>query len=179
MEVQQFKPSELKMNPNNPRVIRDHKFKKLVKSIQDFPQMLQTRPIVVNSDLIVLGGNMRLKAVLEAKLKKVPVIVVDEWSESQQREFIIKDNLGYGEWDWEMIANEWDAQELDEWGLDIINVDSNVNLDDFFEDKSEDNVDSQFKIVLDYTEDDYNEVIELFKKHSGSREAIVMKLLQG
>jgi hypothetical protein len=141
--------------------------------------MLQTRPIVVNSDLIVLGGNMRLKAVLEAKLKKVPVIVVDEWSESQQREFIIKDNLGYGEWDWEMIANEWDAQELDEWGLDIINVDSNVNLDDFFEDKSEDNVDSQFKIVLDYTEDDYNEVIELFKKHSGSREAIVMKLLQG
>lgn len=122
---------------------------------------------------------MRLKAVLEAKLKKVPVIVVDEWSESQQREFIIKDNLGYGEWDWEMIANEWDAQELDEWGLDIINVDSNVNLDDFFEDKSEDNVDSQFKIVLDYTEDDYNEVIELFKKHSGSREAIVMKLLQG
>lgn len=122
---------------------------------------------------------MRLKAVLEAKLKKVPVIVVDEWSESQQREFIIKDNLGYGEWDWEMIANEWDAQELDEWGLDIINVDSNVNLDDFFEDKSEDNVDSQFKIVLDYTEDDYNEVIELFKKYGGSREAIVMKLLQG
>lgn len=141
--------------------------------------MLQTRPIVVNSDLIVLGGNMRLKAVLEAKLKKVPVIVVEEWNESQQREFIIKDNLGYGEWDWDMIANEWDAQELDEWGLDVINVDTSVNLDEFFEEKSEDDIDSKFKIVLDYTEDDYNEVIELFKKHSGSREAIVMKLLQG
>jgi hypothetical protein len=141
--------------------------------------MLQTRPIVVNSDLIVLGGNMRLKAVLEAKLKVVPVIVVEEWNETQQREFIIKDNLGYGEWDWEMIANEWDAQELDEWGLDVFNVDSNVNLDDFFEQKDEDGSGNQFKIVLDFTEDDYNEVIELFKKHSGSRESIVMKLLQG
>jgi len=111
--------SEIKTNPNNPRVIKDDKFKKLVKSIQDFPEMLNIRPIVVNSDMIVLGGNMRLKACREAGLKEIPIIYAENLTEEQQREFIIKDNVGFGEWDWEDLGNNWDKDELEEWGLDL------------------------------------------------------------
>jgi DNA modification methylase len=110
--------SEIKSNPNNPRIIKDDKFKKLVQSIKDFPEMLEKRPIVVNKDMVVLGGNMRLKACKEAGLKDVPVMIAD-WTEEQQREFIIKDNVGFGEWDWNTIANEWDSEEVEKWGLDI------------------------------------------------------------
>ena len=110
---------KVKNNPNNPRLVKDDKFKKLVKSITEFPDMLDKRPIIVNADMIVLGGNMRLKACNEAGLKEVPIIVAEDWTEEQQRAFIIKDNLGYGEWDWDIIANEWDEEELNEWGLDI------------------------------------------------------------
>lgn len=117
--IKKVKISEIKLNPNNPRLIKDEKFKKLVKSIQDFPQMLEIRPIVVNDDMIVLGGNMRLKACKEAGLKEVPVIRASSLTPEQQREFIIKDNIGFGEWDWEMIANEWDSEQVMEWGLDV------------------------------------------------------------
>ena len=109
----------IKQNPNNPRLIKDEKFAKLVKSIQDFPEMLELRPIVVNDDMIVLGGNMRLKACKEAGLKEVPIIKASSLTPEQQKEFIIKDNVGFGEWDWELIANEWDAEQVTEWGLDI------------------------------------------------------------
>lgn len=119
MQIKKVKLSEIKSNPNNPRIIKDDKFKKLVKSIQEFPEMLELRPIVVNDEMIVLGGNMRLKASKEAGLKEVPVIKASELTEEQQREFIIKDNVGFGEWDWEQLANEWDAEQLDEWGLDV------------------------------------------------------------
>jgi DNA modification methylase len=119
MKIEKWKVSEVKANPNNPRVIKDDKFKKLVKSIQDFPEMLELRPIVVNSDGIVLGGNMRLKACKEAGLKEVPVIKAEDLTEDQQKEFIIKDNVGFGEWDWEDLASNWDAEELTEWGLDL------------------------------------------------------------
>lgn len=114
-----IKISEVKLNPNNPRLIKDDKFKKLVKSIQDFPEMLDIRPIVVNSDMIILGGNMRFKACKEAGLKEIPVIIADNLTEEQQREFLIKDNTSGGEWDFEMLANEWDVEQLEEWGLDI------------------------------------------------------------
>lgn len=125
--------SKLKANPNNPRVVKDDKFKKLVQSIKDFPQMLEIRPIVVNEDMIVLGGNMRLRACKEAGLKEVPVIKAADLSEEQQREFIIKDNVGYGEWDWDVIANEWDAEQLQEWGLDIpgFKVEEEAQDDDY------------------------------------------------
>ena len=119
MEIKKIKISEIKPNPNKPRLIKDDKFKKLVKSIQDFPQMLEIRPIVVNDDMIVLGGNMRLKACKEAGLKELPIIKASELTEEQQREFIIKDNVGFGEWEWEDLANNWDAEQLTEWGLDI------------------------------------------------------------
>ena len=110
--------NKIKSNPNNPRVIKDDKFKKLVQSLKDLPEMAQVRPIVVNQDMIVLGGNMRLKAMKEAGWKEAPVAVVD-WDEDKQRQFIIKDNVGFGEWDWDMLANEWDAESLGEWGLDV------------------------------------------------------------
>jgi DNA modification methylase len=117
--IQNVKISEVKANPNNPRLIKDDKFKKLVKSIQEFPQMLELRPIVVNDDMIVLGGNMRLKACKEAGLKEVPIIKASELTDEQQREFIIKDNVGFGEWDWNDLANNWETEKLEEWGLDL------------------------------------------------------------
>jgi DNA modification methylase len=112
------KITDIKLNPNNPRLIKDDKFKKLVQSIKDFPEMLDIRPIVVNKDMIILGGNMRYRACKEAGIKEIPVIVTD-LSEDKQREFLIKDNTSGGEWDWDMIANEWDADELEAWGLDL------------------------------------------------------------
>ena len=113
------KISDIKFNPNNPRLIKDDKFAKLVKSIKEFPEMLNIRPIVVNKDMIILGGNMRFKACKEAGLKEIPVIIADNLTEEQEREFLIKDNTSGGEWDFEMLANEWDAEQLEEWGLDI------------------------------------------------------------
>tara|TARA_S200002703_G_scaffold117632_1_gene103298 strand:+ start:266 stop:1459 length:1194 start_codon:yes stop_codon:yes gene_type:complete len=112
------KLSEIRENPNNPRTIKEDKFEKLVRSIQTFPEMLEARPIVVNPDMIVLGGNMRLKACKAAGLTEAPVYVAS-WEESKAKEFIVKDNVGFGEWDWDILANEWDAVELEEWGLDV------------------------------------------------------------
>jgi hypothetical protein len=127
------KISEIKLNPNNPRLIKDDKFKKLVQSIKDFPEMLDIRPIVVNSDMIILGGNMRFKACKEAGLKEVPIIIADNLTEEQQREFLIKDNTSGGEWDFEMLANEWDNEQLEEWGLDLpgFDIDADELGDDF------------------------------------------------
>jgi len=123
------KISQVKSNPNNPRVIKDDKFDKLVRSIKDFPKMLEIRPIVVNDDMIVLGGNMRLKACKEAGLKEVPIIKASDLTEDEQRQFIIKDNVSGGEWDWDMLNSEWDAEQLDEWGLDVPN---NQTEDDIY-----------------------------------------------
>ena len=117
------KIAKLKANPSNPRTLRDEKFLKLKKSIEDFPDMLNKRPIIAVTDtdgkLMVLGGNMRLRACQDLGLKEVPVMLADEWTEEQRREFIIKDNVGFGEWDWSALANEWDAGELSDWGLDL------------------------------------------------------------
>lgn len=112
------KINAVKLNPNNPRIIKDDKFKKLVQSIKDFPEMLNIRPIVVNKDMIILGGNMRYKACKEAGLKEVPIIITD-LTEEKQREFLIKDNTSGGEWDWEVLKSEWNTEDLDLWGLDL------------------------------------------------------------
>lgn len=109
----------IKPNPDNPRVIKDEKFKKLVKSIQEFPEMLKLRPLVIDENNMVLGGTMRLMACKELGLKDVPTIQASELSEEQKREFIIKDNVGFGEWDWDKLANEWDENQLVDWGLDV------------------------------------------------------------
>ena len=119
MKTETIKISQVKSNPNNPRVIQDDNFKKLVNSIKEFPKMLKIRPIVVNDDMIVLGGNMRLKACKEAGLKEVPIIKASDLTEDEQREFIIKDNVSGGEWDWAMLNSEWNTDELSNWGLEM------------------------------------------------------------
>ena len=111
--------NKVHLSPTNPRVIKDNKFRKLVQSIKEFPQMLEMRPIVVDSDMVVLGGNMRLRACREAGLTEVPIIKASNLTEEQKNEFVIKDNSSFGEWDWDLLANQWDIQDLDQWGLDI------------------------------------------------------------
>ena len=134
MKIETIAISKIKLNPNNPRLIKDDKFTKLVQSIKDFPEMLNIRPIVVNEDMIILGGNMRFKACKEAGLKEVPIIKASGLSAEKQREFLIKDNVSGGEWDWDMLANEWNEIELGDWGLDIPNwskgIDANNMTDD-------------------------------------------------
>jgi hypothetical protein len=119
MNIEKVSIEEVKMNPKNPRIIKDDKFKKLVKSIKDFPEMLEVRPIVVDDDMIVLGGNMRLKACISAGLKEVFIIKFKDLSEDKKKEFIVKDNVGYGEWDFELLLQDWEKDDLIEWGLDV------------------------------------------------------------
>ena len=141
MNIQEVKISTIKSNPNNPRIIKDDKFAKLVQSIRDFPEMLRLRPIVINDDMIVLGGNQRLRASKQAGLKIVPIIKASDLTEDQQREFIIKDNVGFGDWDWDTLANEWDDVKLNEWGLDVPKFDE--GSDD--ENKQSDNAKKETK----------------------------------
>ena len=119
MNIEWVKTKDIVPNTENPRIIKDDKFKKLVQSIKDFPEMLEIRPIVVNNEMMILGGNMRLKAIQEIGLKEVPIIKAENLTEQQQREFLIKDNVGFGEWDWDALANDWNPEELNEWGLDV------------------------------------------------------------
>ena len=106
-------------NKGNPRYIRDNNFKKLVKSIKEFPEMLEKRPIIVDEKMVVLGGNMRLKAAKAAGLFEIYIIEAKDWTEKQKQQFIIKDNVGFGDWDWDILANEWDVKELNDWGLHL------------------------------------------------------------
>jgi len=124
--------ASVKENPDNPRFIKDSKFKKLVKSIKAFPEMLEKRPIVVDEDMVVLGGNMRLKACKSAGLFEVWIDIAEGWTEEQKREFIVKDNVGFGEWDWDILANEWDVDQVKDWGLDLPGFE--LNEDDFGDD---------------------------------------------
>ena len=164
MESKLVKISEVRLNPNNPRQIKDDKFKNLVQSITDFPEMLDIRPIVVNTDMVILGGNMRFRACKEAGLKQVPVIVADNLTEDQQREFLIKDNVSGGEWDWDLLANEWDVEKLEKWGLDIPIFLEEPNLEDLIgEDKNKPaTMKITFKSVeqLQEAENDIQELID-------------------
>lgn len=168
MKAQKMKLSDIKPNPSNPRTIKDGKFKKLVESIKSFPQMLDIRPIVVNGDMIVLGGNMRLRACKEAGLKEVPVIIAQDFTPDQEREFIIKDNVGFGEWDWELIANEWDTEELTDWGLDVWQAPANVDysiLDEANLDGQIDDMAGGVKkaIQIEFEQEHYEEAFALVK----------------
>ena len=156
---------EVKPNPKNPRIIKDGKFQKLVKSIQEFPDMLNKRPLICFTDVdgkyVVLGGNMRLKACQEVGLKEIPVILADEWTEEQKNEFLIKDNVGFGEWDWDSLANEWDVEKLDDWGLDVpITLDDETDLKDLSS-----TIDNLYRIEIicndeEHQENTYNKLIE-------------------
>ena len=169
MKTITVKITEVKANPNNPRIIKDDKFQKLVASIKELPQMLQLRPIVVNEDMVVLGGNMRLKACKEAGLKEVPIIKATDLSEEQQRAFIIKDNVGFGEWDWDALANEWDAELLIEWGLDVWKAPTEVDYsildgEDELDDLISDMANGVKKAIqIEFEAEHYEEGYELVK----------------
>jgi ParB-like chromosome segregation protein Spo0J len=145
--------SKVISNSDNPRYIKEDKFKKLVQSLKDFPEMANARPIVVNKEMVALGGNMRLKAMQEAGWSEVPVKVVD-WSEEKQREFIIKDNVGFGEWDWDELANTWDAEELNEWGLDTSVFMEDSELNDLSE-----QIQESYKIEISCNDEEHQEKI--------------------
>ena len=174
-----MKLKEIKPNPNNPRVLRDDKFQKLKQSITEFPKMLSLRPMVIDENNVVLGGNMRLRALQELGFNDIDEAWVkrsSDLTEEEKKRFIIADNVAFGEWDWDTLANDWEVVDLEAWGLDIPQFNQDVNLDDFFEESNEQK-EEKFKITLEYTEDDYNEVNEALKKHSGSKEQIIFKLL--
>lgn len=163
---------QVKSNPKNPRVIKDDKFKKLVKSIQEFPDMLNKRPLVCFTDTdgkyVVLGGNMRLKACNELKLTEIPIILADEWTEEQKNEFLIKDNVGFGEWDWDDLANEWDAEKLEEWGLDVwkapTEVDYSILDDEDLDGELQDMVNGVKKAIqIEFEPEHYEDAQELVK----------------
>ena len=174
--------SGIKANPSNPRVLRDEKFLKLKKSIEDFPDMLNSRALVCVTDTdgkyMVLGGNMRLRALQDLGIKDAPVMLADHWTEEQRREFIIKDNVGFGEWDWDMLGNEWDGERLNEWGVPIFAPSDHPDPDDFFKDRDKDKPDpDKHSIVLNYTEDEHAKVVARFGELGGTREQVVFKLL--
>ena len=162
-----MKLSGIKQNPTNPRIIKDDKFQKLVTSIKEFPEMLEARPIVVNPDMIVLGGNMRLKAAKAAGLTEAPVYVAT-WEESKAKEFIVKDNVGFGQWDWDILANEWDAAELDEWGLDVWQPPADVDYSILDEEDLSGELDEMTygvkkAIMVEFESTDYEEAFEIVK----------------
>jgi len=159
--MQKVKINSIKTNPKNPRLIKDDKFKKLVKSIQEFPQMLELRPIVVDENNIILGGNMRYKACIEAGLKEIFILKAEDLTEQQKDEFIVKDNVGFGEWDWDILANEWDTDKLQDWGLDLpIFKDDENELKDLSS-----TIDNLYRIEIickdeEHQENSYNKLIE-------------------
>ena len=167
--------------PKNPRIIKDHKYLKLKASIEENPEFLGARELLVyahENNFVILAGNMRFKVAQELNFKEIPCkIIPSSFTIDQLKAIVIKDNVSYGSEDWEALANEWDYEQLQFWGMDVPNIDnSEIDLDSFFE---EDNTEKEqkFKIVLEYTEDDYNAIENELKKHSGSKEQIFFKLL--
>tara|TARA_R100001460_G_scaffold13815_3_gene31156 strand:- start:414 stop:923 length:510 start_codon:yes stop_codon:yes gene_type:complete len=158
-----LKINELKPNLANPRIIKDDKFKKLVQSIKDFPEMLELRPIVVDENMTILGGNMRHKACIEAGLKEVHVKIAKGLTEEQKKEFIVKDNVGFGEWEWDILANEWNSLDLSEWGLDVWQNedDKETSIKDISE-----NISDEFRVEVELTSEREQEALfnDLTKK---------------
>jgi len=169
MKTEKININKIKLNPNNPRLIKDDKFAKLVQSIKDFPEMLEIRPIVVNDDMIILGGNMRFKACKEAGLKEVSIIKVSGLSAEKQREFLIKDNVSGGEWDWQLLQ-EWDSLELESWGLDVSKFEQEPTLEELI--GEEKNKPATMKITFESPEQlqkaeiDIQELLD--RKYSGA-----------
>ena len=170
MEI--VKISAIKANSKNPRVIKDDKFRKLVQSIREFPDMLNKRPLICFTDVdgkyVVLGGNMRLKAAQEIGLKEMPIILADDWTQEQKDEFLIKDNVGFGEWNWDDLANEWDAEKLTDWGLDVWqsepDIDYSILDDDDLSGQLDDMINGVKKgIQIEFESEHYECAYELIK----------------
>lgn len=187
--MEKVKISAIKSNPNNPRLIKSQKFEKLVNSIKQFPEMLELRPIVVNNDMVVLGGNMRLKACKEAGLTEVPIIKASELTPEQEKEFIVKDNVGFGEWDWDMIANEWDSELLNEWAMDVWQPEEEVsNNTDYSLNTAEEKLnrflDAKIKnITIPFENEEFDDVVDrleklLFKYNCEDYRTLIYKILE-
>jgi hypothetical protein len=162
-----LKISAVKPNTDNPRVIRDNKFQKLVSSIKEFPEMLKLRPIVVNKDMVILGGNMRFKAAIEAGLKEVWVLKATELTKEQEKEFIVKDNVGFGEWDWDILANTWDTKQLKDWGLDVWQPEEAIDYSVLDEIDLDDEIESLYdqtkkSVILEFPTEEYEKDIRPF-----------------
>lgn len=191
--MQIVKISEVKPNPKNPRLIKDDKFKKLVKSIQEFPDMLNKRPLIVFTDVdgkyVVLGGNMRLKALKELNYKEVPIILADEWTEEQKAEFLIKDNVGFGEWDWDNLANEWESELLNDWGLNVPLFNDNMTNNEDYEgldqlSKLDKFLNAELKrMFLVYDNETFENVVNWFNNQQDKHELenhsqVILKLME-
>ena len=160
--------NKLKPNKDNPRIIKDDKFKKLVKSIKEFPEMLELRPIVVDEDMTILGGNMRHKASIEAGLKEVHIKIAKGLTEEQKQEFIVKDNVGFGEWEWDILANEWDSTKLNEWGLDVWQNEDDLEEPNFDELTDDNKKDAVIRITFkneEHLEDAEKEISNIVSKY--------------
>jgi hypothetical protein len=167
--VQKINIQKITSNANNPRIIKNDKFKKLVKSIKEFPEMLRIRPIVIDENNVVLGGNMRLRACKEAGLKEVWIEKIENFTEEQKKEFIVKDNVGFGEWDWDMLGNEWDNVKLGEWGMDVWQPEEAVDysvLDDLDLGSTLQDKEAGVKraIQIEFEPEHYDEASELINK---------------
>lgn len=173
--------TDIKPNPKNPRVIKDEKYRQLCNSLRNFPEMLDKRPLVCFTDidgkLVVLGGNMRLKAAGELGMKKLPVVLADDWTEEQRAEFLIKDNVGFGEWSYGELQADWDLAKLEEWGLDIPGFADPVDYSEKNKEIDIDAMDDEMVIKLKYTEDEYNIVKGQLLRLAPTPEAAVWKLL--
>lgn len=161
VKIEKVNIHSIRKNPDNPRVMNKQKFDKLIESIKEFPQMLKLRPIVVNNEGLILGGNMRYTACLQLNHKEVHIIKAENLTDSEIKQFIIKDNVGFGDWDWDILANEWDVKELEDWGLDGF---------PFEEEEKElkdisDSIESSFRIEIELENEEeqeklYNDLIE-------------------
>lgn len=181
--IEHINIQKLVINDKNPRKIVDEKLKQLEKSLKSFPEMLELRPVIVDDNYVVLGGNMRLTAARNIGLETIPVIKASNLTEKQKKEFVIKDNVSFGEWDWEFLQTEWNTEPLLEWGLDFQPADwENFDINDFFKEgeKNEDeggSDDKKTSITLNYTSDEYDKVIEEFGSRKGTKEKIIWDLL--
>ena len=174
---------DIKPNPDNPRVLRGDKFQKLKQSITEFPKMMSLRPMVVDSDGIILGGNIRYRALQDLGFKEIPndwVKRAEELTEDEKRRFIIADNVGFGDWDWDALANDWDVVDLEAWGLEIPGFDERGEID--YSDKNQEidveDLEGLMTINLKYTEEDYWKVKEQLSKVAHTPEQAVWKLLR-
>lgn len=184
--TQEVDISKVRENENNPRYITDDKFEQLKKSISEFPEMLRLRPIIVDENMVVLGGNMRLRACRELGMEKIPVVQASQLSPDEQKRFIIVDNVGFGRWDWDMLANEWDSNELGDWGLEVWQPDETPEYEDLEDEDLEDEVEEmkdglKKAIMIEFEPEHYEEAFELVKfwrDQSGDVGAMILEFLR-
>ncbi len=170
VEIKQLKLSEIKANKENPRILKDEKYRQLKKSIQDFPEMLELREIVVDENYVILGGNMRYKVLKDLKFETVNAKIVTGLSDEQKKEFIVKDNVNVGDWDFELLSS-WDSDSLKDWGLDLeFDTYENSEIDVYsYPDK--------IKMIFEFTQEEYSKINGALSKINANKELALLELL--